>query len=137
MAEHREGGCQCGRLRYAITGDPVAVIACHCTECQKQSGSAFGMSMIVGQGAFRWLAGEPRTFTTTTDSGATKDCLFCSECGNRILNALSSLPAVLNVKPGTLDETAWLEPSIHVWLDSKQPWAPVPDGVRRFDRNPG
>lgn len=136
MAGTREGGCQCGGLRYEVSGDPLAVIVCHCSACQRQSGSAFGMSMIVGRDAFRWLAGEPRTFTTLADSGATKLCVFCGGCGGRIYNALSSLPTVFNIKPGTLDDTSWLEPSLHAWLDSKQSWAPVPDGVRCFARNP-
>jgi hypothetical protein len=137
MAELREGGCQCGGLRYELSAEPVAVIACHCTDCQKQSGSAFGMSLIVSRKAFRWLEGKPRSFVTAGDSGAPKDCFFCGDCGNRIYNALSTMPDVLNLKPGTLDHRSWLKPAMHVWLDSKQPWTPIPAGVRCFDRNPG
>jgi hypothetical protein len=137
MAVLHEGGCQCGALRYRVDGDPVAVAVCHCSECQRQSGSAFGMSLIARSDAFRWLSGEPRLFTTRADSGATRECFFCESCGVRIYNALDSLPGLINLKPGTLDDRSWLAPSMHVWLDSKQPWTPVPEGVRCFERNPG
>ena len=131
-----QGGCECGGLRYVISGDPIAVAACHCTQCQRQSGSAFAMSMVVRRDAFRWLSGEPRTYETRADSGALKECVFCPECGIRIYNALSSMPATFNVKPGTLDDTSGLVPVMHVWLDSKQPWVPVPKESKQFQRKP-
>ena len=132
-----EGGCQCGRVRYRVEDEPLAVAACHCTECQRQTGSAFGMSMVVPRDAFRLTSGELRTFTRKAYSGGTVVCAFCPECGTRITHAPSKMPKTLNVKPGTLDDTSWLTPALHVWLASKQSWVPVPDGVPRFDRNAG
>jgi hypothetical protein len=123
-----EGGCQCGSVRYRIAGEPLALAVCHCTECQRQSGSAFGMSLAVRTEAFRLLAGEPRTFTVTCDSGRTKTCAFCASCGTRIYHRVHD--AVLSLKPGTLDDTSWLRPTAHYWTKRKQPWVPVPDGVR-------
>ncbi len=133
----RTGGCQCGELRYEITDEPIAVAACHCKDCQCQSGSAFSMSMLVNREHFRWTSGEARSFTTTADSGARKDCVFCSTCGVRIYNALSSMPMTWNVKPGTLDDTAGIEPAMHVWLSRKQHWVLLPEGSRQFQKNPG
>jgi hypothetical protein len=51
-AQVREGGCQCGRVRYRVEGEPLTLGICHCTECQRQSGSAFGMSMVTPKGQF-------------------------------------------------------------------------------------
>lgn len=130
------GGCQCGKLRYEIEGEPVAVVACHCNDCQTQSGSAFSMSMVVPRAAFHWISGEARTYRTQADSGVSKDCVFCGECGTRILNALGGMPKTFNVKPGTLDDTTWLRPSLHVWTDRRQPWLELPEGARSFPRNP-
>ena len=130
------GGCECGDLRYEVSEEPLAVSACHCTQCQRQSGSAFAMSMVVRKEAFRWHSGEPASFATRADSGAEKIFFFCPRCGTRIYNTLSSMPATRNVKPGTLDDTRWLNPKIHVWQASKQPWVPVPEDAKRFDRNP-
>lgn len=136
MSDSLTGGCECGGLRYAISGDPLATVACHCTQCQRQSGSAFSMSLVVPRDAFAWTRGEPSVYTTTADSGAEKECIFCRDCGVRICNRLSSMPATANVKPGTLDDASWLEPIMHVWVSSKQPWTPIPADVKQFEKNP-
>ncbi len=136
MGDPRDGGCQCGKLRYRLEGEPVALAVCHCTDCQQQSGSAFGMSLIVPKDSFRLLAGEPKSFTKTADSGNKTECIFCPDCGSRIYNAPTAVQGVLNVKPGTLDDTSWLAPGVHVWTRSKQPWVEIPDGVRCFEGQP-
>ncbi len=136
MEKPREGGCQCGALRYSVVGAPIALAVCHCTECQRQSGSAFGMSLIVPKDAFRMTSGEPRTFERKADSGNTVRCAFCPGCGTRIYHEPAAMAASLNVKPGTLDDTSWLEPVVHAWTRSKQPWVVIPEGVRCFDEQP-
>ena len=136
MSDPREGGCQCGAVRYRLEGEPVALIACHCTECQRQSGSAFGMSLIVPKDAFQLLSGELKRFTRTADSGRSVECAFCPACGTRIYHEPSSRKDTLNIKPGTLDGTSWLSPALHVWTKSKQPWVPIPEGVRSFEGQP-
>ena len=65
----REGGCQCGAVRYRITGEPIALYVCHCRECQKQSASAFGLSLEVPRAALRLTSGTPRRWTRMSDSG--------------------------------------------------------------------
>jgi hypothetical protein len=137
MADRREGGCLCGKVRYAFTGEPLVLVACHCKDCQGQSGSAFGMSLVVPREGFELLSGEPRVYAARGDSGGAKDCMFCGDCGTRLYNAIESLPKTFNVKPGTLDDTSWLRPAAHVWVSRKQPWVPIPDGVATFERNPG
>jgi hypothetical protein len=123
-------------LRYEIAGDPKVVVACHCTHCQRQSGGAFGLTMVVARDEFHLLSGETRSFEMRADSGTEKLCFFCPDCGTRIYNALADGPN-FNLKPGTLDDTSWFEPAFHVWTDSKQPWTPIPDGAKTFAKNPG
>jgi hypothetical protein len=130
MGDPRDGGCQCGAVRYRIEGSPLALAVCHCRECQRQSGSAFGMSLAVPSAAFRLLSGALKTFRVTCDSGRVKTCAFCPECGTRIHHQV--LAAVLSLKPGTLDDTAWLEPAEHFWTKRKQPWVAIPDEARCF-----
>ena len=74
MGDVKEGGCQCGALRYRVNGEPIALAVCHCRECQRQSGSAFGMSLVVPKDSFQLLSGEPKTFTRTADSGRSVVC---------------------------------------------------------------
>ncbi len=136
MAEFREGGCQCGDVRYRLEGEPLELAVCHCSQCQRQSGSAFGMSLIVPRDVFRLLSGEPRTFTRACASGRTLDCAFCPRCGTRIYHEGRFMEAVVSVKPGTLDDTSWLRPHVHLWTRSRQPWVPIPGGARCFEAEP-
>ncbi len=123
------GGCQCGSVRYRLDGAPLALAVCHCTECQRQSGSAFGMSLAVPTGAFKLLSGALKTFEVRCDSGRIKTCAFCPECGTRIYH---QTPSGMSVKAGTLDDTSRLKPDSHYWTMRKQPWVIIPDGVPQF-----
>ncbi len=131
----REGGCQCGRVRYRVSGDPLALVACHCKECQRQSGSAFGMSLMVRASGFT-VQGELKMFERAADSGRTLRCFFCPECGTRIYHEPAYAAGIVNIKAGTLDDTAGLEPQRHTWIDSKQGWVLIPDGTPTNPRQP-
>lgn len=125
-ATRHTGGCQCGRVRYAVQGTIYRLNICHCTDCQRQSGSAFGMSLVIAPDAFRLTAGELKTFELRAASGRTKICAFCADCGVRIYNRSSAL---CSVKAGTLDDRSWLSPDGHYWTKSKQRWTALPDDV--------
>ena len=130
MSRVIDGGCQCGRVRYRVEGKPpFGLSVCHCTECQRQSGSAFGMSLAVATAAFTLRSGDLKTFDEKCDSGRIKTCAFCPECGTRIYHQTEN---GMSIKAGTLDDTSWLKPNAHYWTKRKQPWVAVPDGVRQF-----
>jgi len=124
------GGCQCGAVRYFIDGGVRRLNVCHCLDCQKQSGSAFGMSLVIAPGCFRLESGTLKEFVTTTASGREKTCAFCPECGVRIYNRTSRL---MSVKAGTLDDTSSLAPDTHYWAKRRQTWLPLPDDVPVFE----
>jgi hypothetical protein len=119
----REGGCQCGHVRYRLNGPPLTLYACHCRDCQKQSASAFGMSLWVRRDDFEIVSGELSFWTTRGDSGAAKICAFCRHCGTRIHHAADDDRTPFSVKAGTLDETSGLQPVAHIWTKRAQPWA--------------
>jgi hypothetical protein len=112
--------------------EPIRLVACHCTECQRQSGSAFGMSMPVKKDSLT-VTGLTKQFTRIADSGGEVTGVFCPDCGVRIYHVLKSAPDVLSLKPGTLDDTGWLRPSIFIWMKSAQGWVAVPDGVKALE----
>jgi len=122
MSEVLTGGCQCGAIRYQIEGDPLTLAACHCTECQRQSSSAFGLSMVVAKEAFAITGGGTKQWHRQTPSGADQTCHFCADCGVRIYHASSGNPAIYIVKAGTLDDTGALVPAGQIWTGSAQPW---------------
>lgn len=130
----RQGGCQCGRVRYRITAKPIMLVACHCSECQRQSGSAFGMSLVTPLAGLA-IEGELKMFERSSDSGRPLKCFFCPECGTRIYHQPAYAP-VVNVRAGTLDDRSGLEPKLHAWVSSKQPWVVIPEGVPVHEKQP-
>ena len=136
MSAPYRGGCQCGSIRYEVSDEPRQVVACHCTECQSQSGSAFGMTMVVPEEAFLITKGEPQFYRSTSSTGRAKLGAFCPDCGTRIYHKPEWRKGSISVKPGTLDETGWLRPNVHLWTSSKQGWVTIPEGVEAYERQP-
>lgn len=129
------GRCQCGAAAYAISGEPLNVFICHCRECQKQSASAFGISVEVPKSRFRLERGKVRTWSRRTDSGRTLDCTFCAVCGSRLWHE-SPERDELSVKGGSLDQPVDLGTAIHIWTSRKLPGVLIPEGARQFDEEP-
>ncbi len=116
------GGCQCRQIQYEIRAKPLTLYICHCQECQKQSSSAFGMSMPVPRDALVILRGQPKQWQRMSDSGREVSCFFCGECGTRLFHNPARNSKITNVKPGTLDDTSWLKPVGNLWTQSSQKW---------------
>jgi len=130
----QEGGCQCGAVRYVLTERPQTVYCCHCTECQKQASSAFGMSVRVRRAALG-VQGETAKFGKVSGDKRTV-CEFCPSCGSRLFHNRPAYEDMLNVKGGTFDRTDWLKPAGHIWLRSKQAWLLIPEGGLRYPGQP-
>ena len=136
MVEKMTGGCQCGEVRYEITGPPGRVHACHCTICQRQSGSAFGLTLWVAAENFRIIHGEPAATEWKSEAERDKLGAFCPDCGVRLYHRNQLTPETLSVKPGTLDDTSKLIADLHIWTQHKQPWITIPDGVEVYEIQP-
>ena len=132
----RYGGCQCGAVRYQVSGPALKVYVCHCNECRKQSSSAFGVSVFVPRDALRVTRGAPRWWSRVADSGRTLDCAFCPDCGSRLWHRRAAQPDVVTVKAGSLDEPIDLEPAVHIWTSRKLPGVIIPPTARCYEREP-
>lgn len=130
------GGCQCGQIRFELRAEPLTLYACHCKECQKQSSSAFGMSMPVPHDAVVILQGTPKQWTRGADSGREVNCLFCGKCGTRLFHNPSRNSKIINVKPGTLDDTSWLKPVGNLWTRSAQKWVSLSEQMLNYETQP-
>lgn len=133
------GGCQCGAVRYEIAAEPLAFYACHCTECRRQSASAFGLSMWFPSEAVRITQGALEEWRRPTASGGELACRFCPDCGTRILHeTLGSGPAsgIVSLKAGTLDDPARFAPAAHIWTRSALPWMTIPEHTANFAEEP-
>jgi hypothetical protein len=126
-----EGGCECGEVRYRLTGDPIFVNCCHCRQCQKLSGSAFALNAMIEAERVEVTAGAERLDGIAGQAR-------CPDC-SVLLWATHSMfgDNVLFVRIGTLDEGERLTPDAHFFVRSKHPWISVPEGVPAFDTLPG
>lgn len=129
-----EGGCACGSLRYRLTSAPLALFACHCSLCQRQSGSAFGQSLRVNRADLS-LTGRSETMVRDTERGTRSESLFCPGCGGRIFNARPGT-GICHLRGGTLDDTSWLRPSAHIWTCKAQPWMVFGANTLVYDGQP-
>jgi len=130
------GGCQCGGVRYEISVPPLTLYACHCTECQRQSGGAFSLSMVVPRDAVAFVAGTPSEWVRRLESGRTIRCLFCGTCGVRLIHHPERIPTMSIAKPGTLDDTTWLDPVGHIWTASAERWFTISDDKVNYEAQP-
>ncbi|WP_375383092.1 GFA family protein [uncultured Sphingomonas sp.] len=130
------GGCSCGTVRYTLSAPPLAVAACHCTQCRKQSGAAFSVNLIVRASSLA-VQGEIATWQDEdTESGAPLLRDHCGRCGSPIRSVPSASPKLVALKAGSLDDPAPFVPGMHIWTQSKLPWVTIPDGVPSFARGP-
>jgi hypothetical protein len=128
------GGCQCGKVRYEITGQPVLVYTCNCLDCQRLTSSAFSLGIVVPETGFRLKGIEPRQLRRIADSGRVNVQLVCPECGSWICG--TPREGVVRVRGGSLDDTSWLWPMRHIWTCRKQSWVTIPDGDEVFEGQP-
>ncbi|MCF7220661.1 GFA family protein [Marilutibacter chinensis] len=125
-----EGGCICGAVRYRLTRAPIFVHCCHCTECQRISGSAFAVNAIIEMKRITLLSGDPRACVVPTDTGRTQTLLRCPECGIALWSHHPDLGTrVALVFTGTLDQPGRLTPGAHCFTRSKLPWVVLPSDV--------
>jgi hypothetical protein len=125
-----DGSCLCGNVTYSSDAEPLATAVCHCADCQKHSGGAFSIVVAVPRDSFK-IEGEENLGsypTVGTDHGQATARKFCKECGTAIVSVPDSIPEMVFIKAGSLEDRSWLEPQMQVWCDSAQPWVPI-DGI--------
>ena len=132
MGSRREGGCACGAVRYALTSEPLVVHCCHCSNCQRQTGSAFVINLLIEADRVEPVAGEPRAVDVARDDGSTQRIHRCPECQVAVYSEYGR-SEVLFVRAGTLDEPSAVTPDVHIYARSKLPWVTLPETARVFD----
>lgn len=126
-----QGGCLCGDVRFEVTAPFSTSGYCHCTHCQRRTGTASSVSARVPQAGFRFLQGEQKVRSFTPPAGMPK--LFCPRCGSALFSGDPQHDEEVAIRMGTLDRDPAIRPRYRMHLDSAVPWEPVPDDdLERF-----
>jgi len=128
----REGGCACGAVRYRLTSEPMIVHCCHCLNCQRQTGSAFVVNLLIEGDRVESTAGEPQPVDVPRDDGSKQRVYRCPECQVAVYSEYGG-PAVRFVRGGTLDEPKGVTPDVHIYTRSKVGWITLPEDATAFD----
>jgi hypothetical protein len=131
-----DGGCLCGAVRYRLAARPLTVYVCHCTDCQRLNGTAFGLTMIVPTDALTLLQGTPAPYAVTLPDGRTRHGVVCTACTTRLWGESGGRSPFRNLRPGTLDDARWVRPVAHLWTRSALPWMTIPPDASAFDTQP-
>jgi hypothetical protein len=132
MSVEIEGGCACGEIRYRLASDPLITHCCHCLNCQRQTGSAFVINLLIEADRVELLGGEPQPVGAPRDDGSTQTIFRCPTCQVAVYSQYGH-PGVLFVRGGTLDDPSRFEPDVHIFTRSKLDWVALPVSAPVFD----
>jgi hypothetical protein len=131
MSNVHEGGCSCGEVRYRLTSEPLFTHCCHCLNCQRQTGSAFVINLLIEAERVELLASEPAAVDVPREGGKKQRIFRCPTCQVAVFSRYTSA-GVRFVRGGTLDDPSSVTPDVHIFTRSKLHWVVLPDSVPAF-----
>ncbi len=136
MSKDRTGRCTCGEVVYRLTDEPIIVHACHCSWCQRETGSAFVLNGVIEPERVELVRGAPVTVDLATASGGIQRVRRCPGCQVALWSGFprEGREPFAFVRMGTLDDTSGVVPGVHIYTSTKQPWLELPaDGTPVFE----
>ena len=130
------GGCMCGAIRYTLSVPVTELRACHCTTCQKGSGTQGSVNAVVPASAFKLTKGTPKRYESLADSGRTLHRYFCGDCGSPIYSQRDITPERIVVRAGSFDDSSAMKIAAHIWTSSKRPWSHIDPECEQMPGNP-
>ena len=129
-----EGGCTCRAVRFRMMSKPLFVHCCHCTWCQRETGTAFALNAMIEADRVVLLSGDVEAVHTPSNSGKGQKITRCPKCHVALWsNYGGGGDAVRFVRVGTLLEPARIPPDIHIFTSTRQPWVVIPPGMPAVD----
>jgi hypothetical protein len=126
-----EGGCACGEVRYRLTAEPLFVHCCHCLNCQRQTGSAFVINVLIETACVELLSGEPQPVDVPRGGSRMQRVFRCPACQVALFSRYTRA-SIRFVRAGTLDDPSLVAPDVHIFTRSRLPWVVLPEGVPAF-----
>jgi hypothetical protein len=129
-----EGGCLCGKVRFKASGLPLNTLACHCTFCQRLTGSSFYAESIYRRDAVQFNEGALSQFDHLSDgSGKKVHVHFCPTCGTTVGLTFERWPDFRAISRGCLDDPNAVEITSNIWTRSAQTGVALPCGIDCFE----
>jgi hypothetical protein len=127
------GSCACGAVQFRLKSPPMFVHCCHCTDCQRQTGSAFVLNALIEADRVELLSGTPEPITVPTESGLPHDIYRCPKCRVAMWSTYGGRKQIRFIRVGTLEAPAAVSPDVHIYTRSKLPWVKLPEDVPAFE----
>jgi hypothetical protein len=133
MSEQRvHGGCQCGAVRYEISGAPLFTALCHCTMCRRANAAPAVAWAMFKREQVRFTKRAPAEFASSPEARRG----FCAACGTQISFTASFLEGLIDITIGSLDDPAAVPPALHYWDSKRLPWMKIADDLPRYPEFP-
>ena len=129
------GGCACRAIRYTCKQEPVAMLNCHCQDCQRSSGAPFASGIVVAVSATE-ITGRPQTLFVLGNTGGTTVRSFCADCGTPLFTRGEAVPGFMSIRFPTLDDPSWFKPMLDIWTSRSQPWVCLSQEIPHFPESP-
>jgi hypothetical protein len=129
------GRCACGSIRYECARVPIAMLNCHCVDCQRSSGAPYASGVVVMTSDLQ-VSGAPKTHSVRASSGRLSTRSFCPECGTPLFTRSEANPQFTSIRFPSLDDPSAFEPMLDIWTSTAQPWVCLGDGIPHFPESP-
>ena len=135
MTQKISGGCACGSIRYVCNGDPVAMLNCHCRDCQQSSGAPFASGIVV-RVSDTVVSGSPGTYSVQGSSGGTTTRSFCTRCGTPLFTRGEVVPDLMSIRFASLDDQTGFKPMVDIWTSSAPAWVRLSEEIPHYPQSP-
>ena len=130
------GGCLCGAIRFTVSAPVTGLRTCHCTHCQKTSGTGASVNAVIESRDFALTQGAPKCYAVRADSGRTLLRYFCDECGSPVYSRREASPERMVVRAGAFDDSSAMRITSHIWTRSARPWTHIDPALEQLPGNP-
>lgn len=127
-----EGGCQCGAVRYRVSGNPLMAALCHCSMCRRANAAPAVAWSMYSQSQVAFTGAAPTQYESSP--GCSRG--FCGRCGTQLTFTADYLPGLIDITIGSLDDPRRVAPECHSWESMRLPWLQLDDGLPRHAEFP-
>lgn len=129
------GGCACGSIRYTSAREPIAMINCHCSDCQLSSGAPYASGIVVMTVDLQ-VSGTPKGYAVRASSGGLATRSFCPDCGTPLFTSSEANPQFTSIRFPSLDDAADFKPMLDIYTANAQQWVCLDPAIPHFPQSP-